>query len=75
MPQEKIALQEYITVGLKQGSLCQSEALDACSFFFINKKDGKLYPVQDYCPLNNITRKDTVPIPLIPELVDKLLGT
>jgi len=73
-PLEKVALEKYITDSLAQGSLCQSEALDTCSFFFIDKKDGKLHPVQDYCPLNDITRKNVAPIPLIPELVDKLLG-
>src|SRR5579863_4196404 len=73
-PLEKLALQEYITTGLQNGTLRQSEAPDACSFFFINKKDGKLRPVQDYQPLNDITIKNTAPIPLILELVDKLLG-
>ena len=74
MPPEKVALEKHITNGLKQGSLCQSKAPDACSFFFIDKKDSKLHPVQDYCPLNDITRKNVAPIPLILELVDKLLG-
>jgi len=74
-PPEKVALEKYITDGLAQGSLRWSEAPDACSFFFIDKKDGKLRPVQDYHPLNDITRKNAAPIPLIPELVDKLLGT
>ena len=73
-PLEKVALEKYITNGLTQGSLCRSEAPDACSFFFIDKKDGKLHLVQDYRPLNDITRKNAAPIPLIPELVDKLLG-
>jgi len=73
-PPEKIALQEYITDGLKRGTLQRSEAPDTCSFFFIDKKDGKLCPVQDYQPLNAITKKNAAPIPLIPELVDKLLG-
>ena len=73
-PQEKVALKEYIEEGLKRGTLCRSTALDACSFFFINKKDGKLRPVQDYRPLNDITKKNAAPIPLIPKLVDKLLG-
>jgi hypothetical protein len=30
--------------------------------------------VVDYRPLNKITKKNVAPIPLIPELVDKLLG-
>jgi len=74
IPPEKVVLKKYVTDGLTQGSLRWSEAPDACSFFFIDKKDGKLRPVQDYRPLNDITRKNTAPIPLIPELVDKLLG-
>src|SRR5207302_2163480 len=73
-PPEKIALKIYIEDGLKRGTLRQSKAPDACSFFFINKKDGKLRPVQDYRPLNAITRKNVAPIPLIPELINKLLG-
>ena len=71
---EKVALKEYIKDGLKQGTLWRSEAPHACFFFFIDKKDGKLWPVQDYQPLNAITVKNAAPIPLIPELVDKLLG-
>jgi len=67
-------LKEYITDGLKRGTLQRSEAPDACSFFFIDKKDGKLHPVQDYRPLNAITRKNAALIPLILELIDKLLG-
>jgi len=67
-------LKEYITDSLKRGTLQRSEAPDACSFFFIDKKDGKLHPVQDYRPLNAITRKNAAPIPLIPELINKLLG-
>jgi len=73
-PPKKVALHKYITDGLKRGTLRRSEAADACSFFFINKKDGKLRPVQDYRLLNAITKKNAAPIPLIPELVDKLLG-
>jgi len=73
-PPEKVTLHEYITDGLKRGTLRRSEAADTCSFFFIDKKDGKLQPVQDYRPLNAITKKNAAPIPLIPELVDKLLG-
>jgi hypothetical protein len=47
-PPEKIMLKDYIEDGLKRGTLHRLEAPDACSFFFINKKDGKLRPVQDY---------------------------
>src|SRR5437879_4378483 len=73
-PQEKIALKDYIEDGLTRGTLRRSEAPNACSFFFMDKKDGKVRPIQDYRPLNAITRKNVAPIPLIPELIDKLLG-
>ena len=44
----------------------------ASPFFFVDNKDGKLHPVQDYQALNDITIKNTAPLPLIPELIDKL---
>jgi hypothetical protein len=72
-PPELQALKEYLEDGEKWGTLRQSKAPNACLFFFINKKDGKLWPVVNYRPLNEITKKNVAPIPLIPELVDKLL--
>src|SRR6266702_4168280 len=44
----------------------------ASPFFFIKKKDGKLRPVQDYRKLNSLTVKNQYPLPLIPELIDRL---
>src|SRR6266571_3196256 len=46
----------------------------ASPFFFVDKKDGKLQPVQDYRALNDVTIKNAAPLPLIPELIDKLCG-
>jgi len=37
----------------------------ASPFFFVDKKDGKLRPVQDYRRLNDITVKNAAPLPLI----------
>jgi hypothetical protein len=73
-PPELQALKEYLEDGEKQETLRWSKAPNACSFFFIDKKDGKLWPVVDYHPLNEITKKNAAPIPLIRELVDKFLG-
>ena len=73
-PPEMKALQKYINTGLQQGTLQPSESPIACSFFFIDKKDSQLRPVVDYHPANKITRKNMAPIPLIPELINKLLG-
>src|SRR5207245_10983137 len=71
---DELELKDCIEDGLTRGTLRRSEAPNACSFCFIDKKDGKLRPVQDYRPLNAITRKNVAPIPLIPELINKLLG-
>src|SRR5712672_2374150 len=49
-----------------------SAAPVASLFFFIQKKGGSLRPVQDYWALNEVTVKDTYPLPLIPDLIDKL---
>ena len=44
----------------------------ASPFFFVNKKDGKLRPTQDYRYLNQWTIKNTYPLPLISEIMDKI---
>ena len=43
-------------------------------FKFVEKKDGKLRPLQDYHYLNEHTVKNAYPLPLITELLDKLKG-
>jgi hypothetical protein len=45
----------------------------ASPFFFVKKKDGTLRPVQDYQKLNEMTIKNRYPLPLISELIDKLV--
>jgi len=47
----------------------------ASPFFFIKKKDGKLCLVQDYWKLNALTIKNRYPLPLIPEIIDKVQDT
>ena len=42
------------------------------SFFFIKKKNRKLRPVQDYRPINEWTIKNQYPLPLIPQLIDRI---
>ena len=43
----------------------------ASSFFFIKKKDGKLYLVQDYYKLNQGKIKNKYLLLLIQKLIDK----
>jgi hypothetical protein len=46
----------------------------ASPFFFVSKKDGKLQPCQDYRYLNDWMVKNSYPLPLILEIMDKLKG-
>jgi hypothetical protein len=46
----------------------------ASPFFFVSKKSGDLRPCQDYRQLNKGTIKNSYPLPLISELMDKLKG-
>ena len=71
-PRETEALQEWIKDNLAKGYIRPSKFPWACSFFFVQKKDGKLHPVQDYVPLNDITIVNVAPLPLINDLLDKL---
>ena len=73
-PSESTALKKYITEHLRKGYIRPSSSSMASPFFFVDKKDGKLRPVQDYRKLNDITVKNAALLPLIPDLVDKLQG-
>ena len=42
--------------------------------FFVKKKDGKLWFVQDYRKLNQFTVKNHYPLPLVVDIVSQLQG-
>jgi len=69
---EEDSLQEFIKEQLEKGYIQPSKSPYSSPFFFINKKDGKLRPVQDYQRLNSLTVKNQYPLPLIPKLIDHL---
>ncbi len=66
------ALTDFLNEQLQKGYIRPSKSPYASSFFFIKKKDGKLQPVQDYRKLNTLTVKNCYPLPLIPEIIDKV---
>ncbi len=66
------ALTEFLNEQLQKGYIRPSKSPYASPFFFIKKKDGKLRPVQDYRKLNALTVKNRYPLPLIPEIIDKV---
>ncbi len=65
-------LQKFIKEHMEQGTIRPSKSPYTTTFFFIKKKNGKLHPVQDYCPVNEWTIKNHYPLPLIPQLIDRL---
>ena len=71
---EQKALQEFIKEHLQKGYIRPSKSPYAAPFFFIKKKDGKLRPVQDYRRINEWTIKNRYPLPLIPELINRVKG-
>lgn len=73
-PAEQSELDTFLDEHLKSRHIRPSKSPMASPFFFVKKKDGRLRPVQDYRKLNEIMIKNRYPLPLIPELVDKLKG-
>jgi len=57
---------------LKAGLIVESKSRHTAPCFYIPKKDGSLWLVQDYQKLNEVTIKDKMPLPLIGEVIDKL---
>jgi hypothetical protein len=64
---------KFIKEHMARGTIRPSKSPYATSFF-IKKKNGKLRPVQDYRPVNAWTIKNCYPLPLIPQLIDRLRG-
>jgi hypothetical protein len=66
-------LDQFIDKHLRKGYIRTSKSPYALPFFFIQKKDGKERPVQNYRKLNKITIRNTYSLPLIKELVHSLV--
>jgi hypothetical protein len=73
-PAEELELKGFLEENLDKNYVRKSKSEQAVPFFFVDKKDGKLRPVQDYRYLNEWTIKDAYPLPLISDLMDKLRG-
>ena len=67
-------LNKFLEEHLKSGRIRPSKSPCAAPFFFVKKKDGSLWPVQDYRWLNKATIKNKYPLLLIQELIDKVQG-
>ncbi|CDO77972.1 hypothetical protein BN946_scf184861.g1 [Trametes cinnabarina] len=71
---EQKALDDFLEENLRTGRIRPSKSPWGAPFFFVKKKDGKLRPVQDYRRLNEMTKKNKYPLPLMTELLDRLKG-
>jgi hypothetical protein len=68
-------LDKFLKKNLKKGYIQPSQSPMASPFFFVSKKNGKFQPCQDYRYLNNWMVKNSYPLPLVLEIMDKLKGT
>jgi hypothetical protein len=70
---EQQALDEFINEELKTGKIRPSKSPYAAPCFFIAKKDGGRWLVQDYRKVNSHTVKDKTPLPHIDDMIDTLV--
>jgi hypothetical protein len=67
-------LREYLDDALAKGWIRLSKSPARALILFVLKKGGKLRLYVDYRALNSVTRKNQALIPLISEILDRLLG-
>lgn len=58
-------MEKYINESLAAGIIHLSSSPVGAGFFFVNKKDRTLRPCIDFRGMNDITVKNTYPLPLI----------
>jgi hypothetical protein len=71
---ELVELRSFVKEHTERGTIRPSKCPYKSRFFYIKKKDGKLRPIQDYRPVNEWTICNAYPLPLIPELINRLSG-
>ena len=69
---EDEALSQWLDEQLKAGLIKELKSRYMVPYFYIPKKDGSLWLVQDYWKLKKVTIKDKTPLLLIGEVIDKL---
>ena len=71
---EEETLDIFLQENLEKGFIRPSTLPQASPFFFVEKKDRTLRPIQDYKLLNEATIKNTYPLPLVSNLLDQIKG-
>lgn len=73
-PAELEELRKYLEENLGKGWIRRSKSPVSAPIVFARKKDGSIRVCIDYRNLNRVTIKNRYPLPLIPELTDRLVG-
>jgi len=73
-PTEQKELDQFLKENLEMGRIHPSKSPMASLVFFMKKKDGTLWLIQDYQALNTMTVKNKYPLLLISKLINKLRG-
>src|SRR5260221_13710809 len=68
-PAEQKELDNFLQENLANGHIHPSKSPMAAPVFFIKKKDGSLHLIQDYRKLNEITIKNSYPLPLVSDVL------
>ena len=71
---ERDELKKYIRENLEKGFIRKSTSPAGAPVLFVKKKDGSLRLVIDYRKLNEMTIRNSYPLPLISELLDRVKG-
>ena len=69
---ELAEMRTYLKANLANGFIRPSKSPAAAPVMFVPRPDGKLRLVVDYRGLNKVTVKNRFPLPLIPEMLDRL---
>ena len=74
-PLKQKELDDFLEENLSSGRIRPLKSLMASLVFFVKKKDGKLQFVQDYWKLNVMMVKNTYPLPLILDIINRILDS
>ena len=73
-PDNQAFVKDYLDTMLRKEYIRISKSSMEAPLFLVPKKDGK-QPVVNYQKLNNITKKDSTPLPRIDDTLDQLIGS
>ena len=71
---EREELRKYLKENLDKGFIRKSISPAGAPVLFVKKKDGSLRLVIDYRKLNDMTIRNSYPLPLISDLLDRVKG-